>query len=199
MPWQIAARSSSESIDCFPISRCSSITALSLSGNSIRTIDNTQRRTKTARGYIYDTWAPWHVLSIQCHPDHRHTMDSHDERRRYVNGPEAFLITLLPEFKDAYKRFLEIQHRIRNIVTPPVSFKPHLQEHLNQENHYAYKLSTPSRQSHKLSTDMGRYICYSTRIFETDSYLMTKISLILGATFGHTKCLALSMSPLEKS
>jgi hypothetical protein len=38
-----------------------------------------------------------------------------------VNGPEAFLTTLLAEFKDAQKRFEEINSRIAKLVTPPVS------------------------------------------------------------------------------
>lgn len=48
-------------------------------------------------------------------------MDSHDSTKHYVNGPEAFLTTLLAEFKDAQKRFEEINHRISKLVTPSVS------------------------------------------------------------------------------
>jgi hypothetical protein len=48
-------------------------------------------------------------------------MDSHDSTKHYVNGPEAFLTTLLAEFKDAQKRFEEISNRISKLVTPPVS------------------------------------------------------------------------------
>ena len=48
-------------------------------------------------------------------------MDSHDSTKHYVNGPEAFLTTLLAEFKDAQKRFEDIYDRISKLVTPPVS------------------------------------------------------------------------------
>ena len=63
----------------------------------------------------------WHVLNIQCYPDHKHSMDIHDSTKHYVNGPEAFLHTLLAEFKDAEKRFYEINIRITKLVTPEVS------------------------------------------------------------------------------
>ena len=48
-------------------------------------------------------------------------MDIHDSTKHYVNGPEAFLHTLLAEFKDAEKRFYEINIRITKLVTPEVS------------------------------------------------------------------------------
>ena len=48
-------------------------------------------------------------------------MDSHDSTKHYVNGPEAFLTTLLAEFKDAQKRFEDIFNKISKLVTPPVS------------------------------------------------------------------------------
>ena len=48
-------------------------------------------------------------------------MDSHDSTKHYVNGPEAFLTTLLAEFKDAQKRFEELYNKISKLVTPPVS------------------------------------------------------------------------------
>ncbi len=63
----------------------------------------------------------WHVLNIQCYPDHKHSMDIHDSTTDYVNGPEAFLTTLLAEFKDAQKRFEDLYARISKLVTPPVS------------------------------------------------------------------------------
>lgn len=49
-------------------------------------------------------------------------MDSHDSTNHYVNGPEAFLTTLLAEFKDAQKRFEEINNRISKLVTPQPLF-----------------------------------------------------------------------------
>lgn len=62
----------------------------------------------------------WHVLNIQCYPDHEHTMDSHDSTKHYVNGPEAFLHTLLAEFKDAQKRYKIIKKEVTKLVVPPV-------------------------------------------------------------------------------
>jgi hypothetical protein len=47
--------------------------------------------------------------------------ESHDSTKHYVNGPDAFLNTLLTEYKDAQKRFDEISHRVTKLVTPPVS------------------------------------------------------------------------------
>jgi len=48
-------------------------------------------------------------------------MDSHDSTNHYVNGPEAFLHTLLAEFKDAQKRFKIILVQVTELVVPPVS------------------------------------------------------------------------------
>ena len=47
--------------------------------------------------------------------------ESHDSTKHYVNGPDAFLNTLLIEYKDAQKRFEEISQRVTKLVTPPVS------------------------------------------------------------------------------
>jgi hypothetical protein len=60
------------------------------------------------------------VLNIQCYPDHKHSIDSHDSTKHYINGPEAFLHTLLSEFKDAEKRFDDIYNKISKLVIPPV-------------------------------------------------------------------------------
>lgn len=49
-------------------------------------------------------------------------MDSHDATKHYVNGPEAFLHTLLAEFKDAEKRFEDIYTKISKLVIPPADF-----------------------------------------------------------------------------
>jgi hypothetical protein len=47
-------------------------------------------------------------------------MDSHDSTKHYINGPEAFLHTLLSEFNDAEKRFDDIYNKISKLVIPPV-------------------------------------------------------------------------------
>ncbi|QSZ31177.1 hypothetical protein DSL72_000740 [Monilinia vaccinii-corymbosi] len=122
MPWQLADKTPSTSKDHIPISRCNSVVALSLSGGPIRKLRNSARRARTDHGYVYDPWAAWHVLNIQCYPDHRHTMDVHDSTKHYVNGPEAFLHTVLSEFKDAEKRFEAIYLTISKLVSPPANF-----------------------------------------------------------------------------
>ncbi|RAL60004.1 hypothetical protein DID88_000630 [Monilinia fructigena] len=122
MPWQLADKTPSTSKDHIPISRCNSVVALSLSGDPIRKLRNPARRARTDYGYVYDPWAAWHVLNVQCYPDHRHTMDAHDSTKHYVNGPEAFLHTLLSEFKDAEKRFEAIYLKISKLVSPPADF-----------------------------------------------------------------------------
>ncbi|KAA8566726.1 hypothetical protein MFRU_044g00470 [Monilinia fructicola] len=122
MPWQLADKTPSTSKDHIPISRCNSVVALSLSGDPIRKLRNPARRARTDYGYVYDPWAAWHVLNVQCYPDHRHTMDVHDSTKHYVNGPEAFLHTLLSEFKDAEKRFEAIYLKISKLVSPPADF-----------------------------------------------------------------------------
>ncbi|KAG4433777.1 hypothetical protein IFR05_010744 [Cadophora sp. M221] len=125
MPWQRS--DSAEKIlrkgeGHIPISRCSSVVALSLGGHPIRKLRNPARKARTQHGFVYDPWAPWQVLNIQCYPDHKHSMDSHDSTKHYVNGPEAFLHTLLAEFRDAQKRFEDIYRKISKLVTPPADF-----------------------------------------------------------------------------
>lgn len=105
-----------------PVTRCSSYTALSLSGPPARTVKNKARRAEQKTGYIFDPFAPWRVLSIQYYPDWKHSIDAHDSTRHYVNGPEAFLITLRAEFKDAAKRLTEVYNRISDLVRMPPNF-----------------------------------------------------------------------------
>lgn len=105
-----------------PLSRCSSVIALSFSGPPARQVKNKARRAEQKTGYIFDPFAPWRVLSIQSYPDWKHSIDAHTSARHYVNGPEAFLTTLRAEFKDAQKRFLEIYNRISELVRMPSNF-----------------------------------------------------------------------------
>lgn len=64
------------------------------------------------------------MLNIECYPDWKSNTGSHDSTKHYVNGPEAFLNTVLVEYKDAEKRFDEICQKIGTLVTPPVSQLP---------------------------------------------------------------------------
>lgn len=120
MSWQLSDRAREHGDGHVPITRCSSVVALSLVGEPIRKLKNSARRAKTKYGYVYSPWSPWHVLNIECYPDWKSNTGSHDSAKHYVNGPEAFLNTLLVEFRDAQKRFDEIGHRISQLVTPPV-------------------------------------------------------------------------------
>ncbi|CZR64326.1 uncharacterized protein PAC_14224 [Phialocephala subalpina] len=125
MPWQRTdppEKRHQKNKDHVSLSRCTSVVALSLTGKHIKKLKNASRKAKTQHGFVHDPWAPWHVLNIQCYPDHKHSMDSHDSTKHYVNGPEAFLHTLLAEFKDAEKRLDDINKKISKLVSPPASF-----------------------------------------------------------------------------
>ena len=119
--WQKSDDDRTSNTGHIPISTCSSIVALSLSGTPTNTLRRRSRKAKTIVGQIFDPFAPWRVLSIQCFPDWETTVDVHEQNRHYVNGTEAFLVTVLAEYKDAQKRLREINERIVALVTPPVS------------------------------------------------------------------------------
>lgn len=122
MAWQFADRQKKGSESHIPLTRCSSVVALSLHGSPINKFRNRARRAKTKHGFAYDPWAPWQVLNIQCYPDWRSALEVHDSTKHYVNGPEAFLATVLTEYRDAQKRFEEIYRRITKLITPPLDF-----------------------------------------------------------------------------
>jgi hypothetical protein len=65
-------------------------------------------------------------------------MEVHDSTKHYVNGPEAFLHTLLAEFQDAEKRFAELYKRISKLVIPPsgLMFNGELRDKLLFEDEY---------------------------------------------------------------
>ncbi|KAL8978552.1 MAG: hypothetical protein Q9205_005886 [Flavoplaca limonia] len=122
MTWQKADEDHGMSKSHVSISRCSSVVALSLVGQPSRPVKNKARRAEQKIGQIFDPFAPWHVLSMQSYPDWRHSIDAHNSTRHYVNGPEAFLITLRAEFKDAQKRLMEVYNRISDLVRMPSNF-----------------------------------------------------------------------------
>lgn len=122
MSWQISDEDQLSTNTHLPITRCSSVVALSLYGDPIRKIRNSARRAKKREGGIYDPWQAWQVLNIQCFPDWKAKTDVHGNSKRYVNGPEAFLRTVLAEYKDAQKRFEEINKAISKLITPPHDF-----------------------------------------------------------------------------
>ena len=122
MKWQKADEHLAETELHVPISRCSSVVALSLDGERLGQIRNKSRKRDRTFGDVYDPFSPWHLLSIQAFPDWKSTIDSHDSTKHYVNGPEAFLVTLRAEFRDAQKRLLEVYKRISQLVTAPPDF-----------------------------------------------------------------------------
>ena len=124
MKWQRADEELGGSETHVPVSRCSSIVALALEGKPISKIRHKGRRNPLGRreGEIFDPFSPWHCLSIQAYPDWRSSIHSHDSTKHYVNGPEAFLMTLRAEFKDAQKRLMDVYHRISDLITTPSEF-----------------------------------------------------------------------------
>ena len=121
MDWQKADEELHDVEGHIPVSRCSSVVALQLASEPSGRVRNRGRRVKRKLGDVYDPFAPWRVLSMQCYPDWKSSVDSHDSTKHYVNGPEAFLVTLRAEFRDAQKRLKEVYNRISNLVRCPVS------------------------------------------------------------------------------
>lgn len=123
MAWQRADVSNDVARTHIPISRCSSVVSLSLEGKPMGQVKNKQRRAAAKRiGNVYDPFAPWRVLCIQAHPDTRSSLDVHDATKHFVNGPEAFLVTLCGEYRDAAKRLTAVYKAITDIVEPPPDF-----------------------------------------------------------------------------
>ena len=119
--WQHSEEHLSDTKSHIPITRCSSTVALSLEGPPISKVRNKGRAAKRITGDVFDPFAPWRVVSVQAYPDWKSSIDSHDSTKHYVNGPEAFMITLRAEYKDAQKRLMEIYTQISHLVRPPVS------------------------------------------------------------------------------
>lgn len=126
LPWQLSDSQSEHRADHIAITRCSSVVALWLGGPPLRKFKHRSRRAPMentgAYGYVQDPFGPWHVLSVQCFPDWKSREDVHDSTRHYVNGVEAFIVSVLGEFVDAEARFEAIYHEISRLVTPPLDF-----------------------------------------------------------------------------
>ena len=105
--------------DHIPLSTCSSIVALSLSGSPLRSYRRHSRRSKTPEtSNVHDPFAPWHVLSLQCFPDWHSEVNLHETHHHYVNGVDAFMSTLINEYRDAGRRFRVLTARIAKLATP---------------------------------------------------------------------------------
>ncbi|KAF2163096.1 hypothetical protein M409DRAFT_26543 [Zasmidium cellare ATCC 36951] len=124
MPWQLSSGEIDNNPKHIRITRCNSVVALALTGKPIRKVRNPSRRAQNQNEYgnIYDPWSSWHLLNLQCYPDLKSSTDVHDTQKHYVNGPEAFLVTLLGEFRDAQRRFEDINRAITKLITPSSSF-----------------------------------------------------------------------------
>ena len=120
-PWQAfdgrpPDRRSPDHID---ITECSSVLALSLGGDPTGTVKAKVRR-RTRNGVLYDTFAPWQLLNIQCFPDDEHSLRRDDSKKHLCNGPYAFLDALCVEYRDAVKRYTQVNEMITKLITPPV-------------------------------------------------------------------------------
>ncbi|POS71483.1 hypothetical protein DHEL01_v210118 [Diaporthe helianthi] len=109
--------------DHINITECSSILALSLEGDPVSKVPLRRGRRKGSKvGAVYDTFAPYHLLNIQCFPDHIHAENESIRKPCYYNGPYVFLNRLVAEYKDATKRYLQLNDRIEKLITPPHQF-----------------------------------------------------------------------------
>ncbi|VBB81854.1 Putative protein of unknown function [Podospora comata] len=111
--------------DHIDITECSSILALSLSGPVSSQVKVRAKR-KTRSGNLYSTFAPWHLVNIQYFPDDHHspfpTIRSDGTQKHFLNGPHAFLDALRLEYRDAIKRYTELNESITKLITPPNQF-----------------------------------------------------------------------------
>ncbi|OAA82079.1 Mg2+ transporter protein, CorA-like/Zinc transport protein ZntB [Akanthomyces lecanii RCEF 1005] len=127
-PWQrYEARPSDKKLaDHIDIAECSAVLALSLAGAPVKSLRMRSRRSERAsrEGVLYDTFGPWHVLSIQSFPDDEHTVRGEEfaQHKRFVNGPYAFLDLLTAEYRDAGKRNVILHEKITKLITPPTEF-----------------------------------------------------------------------------
>lgn len=126
-PWQRhdgteIDRATADHVD---IAECSSVVALSLSGAPAgqvpprRGVGNMGARP----GVVYNTFAPFHVLNMQCFPDHVRSEPGFVEGSCY-SGPHAFLECLASEYKAAVTRLSQLSEQIEELVIPSVTTRP---------------------------------------------------------------------------
>ncbi|UNI17707.1 hypothetical protein JDV02_004030 [Purpureocillium takamizusanense] len=109
--------------DHIDIAECSSVLGLSLGGAPTKPLRMRSRRERVREGFLFDTFGPWHILSIQSFPDDQHTVRGEDfQLKSFYNGPYAFLDLLITEYRDAGKRNLILHDRITKLITPPTEF-----------------------------------------------------------------------------
>lgn len=144
-PWQLYEKRPSDKRldDHIDIAECGSILALSLEGEPTKTLKMRPRRERAKEGFLFDTFGPWHLLSIQSFPDDEHTVrgDDFQDLKRFCNGPYAFLELLITEYRDAGKRNQILHERITKLITPPTEFmfNHHLRDKLLfEDKHFTY-------------------------------------------------------------
>lgn len=133
-PWQLYEKRPTDKRlgDHIDIAECGSVLALSLGGEPTKTLKMRPRRERAKEGFLFDTFGPWHLLSIQSFPDDEHTVRGDDfQLKSFCNGPYAFLELLIAEYRDAGKRNQILHERITKLITPPVSFSRKEQYSLN--------------------------------------------------------------------
>lgn len=77
------------------------VVALSLSGEPMTTLKVRSRGPwdgVTDVGQVFDPFSPWRVLSIYYFPDWKTSVDYDSGEKRDVNGPDAFVLTLLAAY-----------------------------------------------------------------------------------------------------
>ncbi|KAL7951383.1 hypothetical protein V8C42DRAFT_303963 [Trichoderma barbatum] len=124
-PWQLYEKRPTDKRldDHIDIAECGSVLALSLGGEPTKTLKMRPRRERAKEGFLFDTFGPWHLLSIQSFPDDEHTVRGDDfQLKSFCNGPYAFLELLIAEYRDAGKRNQILHERITKLITPPTEF-----------------------------------------------------------------------------
>ncbi|KAK7422667.1 hypothetical protein QQX98_001455 [Neonectria punicea] len=128
--------------DHIDIAECGSILALSLGGDPTKPVRMRPRRERVREGFLFDTFGPWHVLSIQSFPDNAHTVRGEEfQDKQFVNGPCAFLDLLIAEYRDAGKRNQLLHESVTKLITPKTEFMfdPKLRDKLLfEDKHFTY-------------------------------------------------------------
>ena len=107
--------------DHIDIAECGSVVALSLGGDPRKPLKIRPRRDRAREGFLFDTFANWHLLNIQSFPDDQHTVRTEGFRHKdFYSGPYAFLELLTAEYRDAVRRTQLLHDQITNLITPPV-------------------------------------------------------------------------------
>lgn len=125
LPWQESDQSSTASEYGFSLSTCSAVICLSLSGSSKQSTRRKSHRDQATTVHIFEPFGSWKLLKIQCFPDQISSLEDYESDSKFMNGPEAFVIALLSEYRDAVSRYKDLHQKISGLVLPPVS-DPHI-------------------------------------------------------------------------